>query len=85
MVLHTDGVDVDEEIAKCHEQIEYWSSQLEKFQKRKREEKRLDNLCKTLNRCGRCVYETSCKMSEIDEDGNCKKYKRDSKDGGFYG
>ena len=45
MVLHTDGVDVDEEIAKCHEQIEYWSSQLEKFQKRKKEEKRLDNLC----------------------------------------
>lgn len=85
MVLHVDGVNTDEEIIKCNEEIEYWTSRLKMLQQRKREEERLDSLCKTLNRCGRCVYETSCKMSEIDEDGNCKKYKRDAKDGGFYG
>ena len=85
MVLYVDAVNVDEEIIKCHEEIEYWTSRLESLQKRKKEEERLDNLCKSLNRCGRCVYETGCNMSEIDEDGNCKKYKREAKDGGFYG
>lgn len=85
MVLYTDGVDTDEEIMKCHEQIEYWTSRLKKMQKRKTDEERLDNLCKTFNKCKRCVYETMCKMSAVDENGNCKKYKRDAKDGGFYG
>ena len=85
MLLYADGIDVDEEIAKCYEQIEYWSGQLKKLQNRKNEEERLNNLCKTLNRCNKCVYETNCNMSEVDNDGNCKKYKREAKDGGFYG
>ena len=85
MVLYVDGINVEEEIIKCHEQIEYWMSRLEMLQQRKNEEERLDNLCKTLNKCKKCVYETSCNMSEIDKDGSCKKYKREAKDGGFYG
>ena len=85
MLLYADGIDVDEEIVKCYEQIEYWSGQLERLQNQKKEEERLNNLCKTLNRCHRCVYGTNCNMSEMDSDGNCKKYKREAKDGGFYG
>ena len=85
MLLYADGIDIDEEITKCHEEIEYWTSRLEKFQDQKKEEERLNNLCKALNRCNRCVYGADCNMSEMDADGNCKKYKREAKDGGFYG
>ena len=86
MGLCTDAVNVDEEITKCYEQIEYWSDRLEKFQKRKKEEERLNGLCKTLNKCKRCIYETNCNISEVvDSAGNCKRYKRDPKDGGYNG
>lgn len=31
--------------------------------------------------CHKCVYEVGCSLSPI----NCKKYKRDAPDGGYYG
>lgn len=37
------------------------------------------------SKCDKCVFETSCSKTCLDEDGSCKKYKRDAKDGGFYG
>ena len=51
-------------------------------------EEKLDQLLKKLSkptiRCSKCVYEnTGC--GHTDFDGNCKKYKRDAPDGGFYG
>lgn len=51
-------------------------------------EEKLDQLLKKLPkptiRCSKCVYEnTGC--GHTDFDGNCKKYKRDAPDGGYYG
>lgn len=34
-------------------------------------------------RCPKCVHEGFC--SNVDIDGNCKEYKRDPPDGGYYG
>ena len=33
--------------------------------------------------CHKCVYENTCSRNDID--GNCKEYKRDPPDGGYYG
>lgn len=38
---------------------------------------------KLQSRCEKCVYETSC-MNKRDAE-NCKKYKRNAPDGGYYG
>lgn len=34
-------------------------------------------------RCPKCVYNGFC--SNVDIDGNCKEYKKDPPDGGYYG
>lgn len=34
-------------------------------------------------RCPKCVYDGFC--SSVDINGNCKEYKRDPPDGGYYG
>lgn len=34
-------------------------------------------------RCPKCVYEGTCQT--FDRYGDCKKYKRDPPDGGYYG
>ena len=35
-------------------------------------------------RCHKCVYETTCSKNK-DADNTCPDYKRDAKDGGYYG
>ena len=36
------------------------------------------------SRCRKCVYELGCSKSH-DKYGKCKRYKRDTPDGGYYG
>ena len=46
------------------------------------EDKELKKLVK-YSRCPKCVYEDTCRS--FDNKGDCKKYKRDPPDGGYYG
>ena len=45
------------------------------------EDKELKKLVK-YSRCPKCVYEGTCRSFDR---GDCKKYKRDPPDGGYYG
>lgn len=44
------------------------------------------NLKEDKSRCNKCVHQLySCIRTDGDKDGDCPHYKRDPKDGGFYG
>lgn len=46
---------------------------------------KIDDLARIFSqcRCPKCVHDGFC--SGVDIDGNCKEYKRDPPDGGYYG
>lgn len=64
-----DGMDPAAEIKRLNEVIMKLSTKLMKLDK---------------SRCKKCVHEVVCHC-ENDMDGNCPNYKRDPKDGGYYG